>query len=66
MAKYIKVEAKGYDENEQGWEVSIPIKGGKVLVIDCGLDDMERIHSTIRQALQDESLKKLKEMEART
>ena len=56
--------ARSYDPCKEGWRVTIPLKHGQVILLECGLDDLERLHAAVRAALVEVSRKRMQEAEA--
>jgi len=51
--------AREYDLCKDAWRVTIPLKHGQVILLECGLDDLERLHAAVRAALVKVSMKRM-------
>lgn len=61
--KPIRAESRHYNPRETEWHIRVPQARGPDLILVCGIQDLERLHSIVREALQIESCHKLMQME---
>lgn len=61
LVPFIIMQAAGHQEGEPAWSVTIPTRDGAALILEMSMDDVERLHSILRQVCHQESVRKARE-----